>query len=169
MPPARPLFPAQRFGSWLHEMQVFCVCFTDLCGCHPSSQCIGGRHCLCSTGPSAQGSPACLLLRRRCPMSFAKFLQLSHGCRLTCRAETHVCITQVQKQFNTLAPEDRPALLSSLEACLQVASQRCTRAISPLAVALAALVVQWPAWEGSLQQIGESLSSSTGDLTRTVL
>lgn len=88
---------------------------------------------------------------------------------MTCNAKTHVRITQVQKQFNTLAPEDRPALLSSLEACLQVASQRCTRAISPLAVALAGLIVQWPAWEGSLQQIGEALSSSTGDLTHIVL
>ena len=62
--------------------------------------------------------------------------------------------SQVQKQFNTLPAEDRLALLGSLQVCLQQVTQRCTPAISPLAVALAAMVVQWQAWEGSLQQIG---------------
>ena len=65
---------------------------------------------------------------------------------------------QVQKQFNTLPGEDRPALLGSLQVCLQQVTQRCTPAVSPLAVALAALVVQWRAWEGSLQEIGAPLS-----------
>ena len=62
--------------------------------------------------------------------------------------------SQVQKQLNTLPAEDRAVLLGSLQACLRRVAQQCTPAISPLAVALAALVVQWPAWEGSLQQIG---------------
>ena len=64
-------------------------------------------------------------------------------------------MSQVQKHFKTLPGEDRPALLGSLLACLQRVAQQCTPAISPLAVALAALIVQWPAWDGSLQQIGE--------------
>jgi len=65
---------------------------------------------------------------------------------------------QVQKQFNTLATEDRPALFSSLQICLQIVIQRCTPAISPLAVALAALIVQWPGWDGNLQQMGAFLN-----------
>ena len=69
--------------------------------------------------------------------------------------------TQVQKQFNSLPKEDRPALLASLQACLQRVTQRCTLAISPLAVALAALIVQSPAWTGSLQQIGAGLTPAT--------
>ncbi len=69
-------------------------------------------------------------------------------------------MSQVQKQFKTLPVEDRPALLGSLQACLQRVAQQCTPAISPLAVALAALIVQWPAWNGSLQQIGAALAQA---------
>lgn len=63
-------------------------------------------------------------------------------------------VSQVQKQLNTLPAEDRPLLLGSLQACLRRAAQQCTPAVSPLAVALAALIVQWPSWEGNLSQIG---------------
>ena len=63
-------------------------------------------------------------------------------------------VLQVQKQFNSLPQGDRPAMFQSLEACLHMASQRCTAAVSPLAVALAAAIVQWPEWDGSLEEIG---------------
>ncbi|CAK0735276.1 hypothetical protein CVIRNUC_000554 [Coccomyxa viridis] len=68
-------------------------------------------------------------------------------------------LRKVQKQFNSLPKGDRPALFASLEACLHIASQRCAAAVSPLAVALAAAIVQWPEWDGSLEQIGSRLSA----------
>lgn len=89
-----PLSLHRDLGLGFMTCNFFCVCFTDLCGCHPSSQCIGGRHCFCSTGHSAQGSPACLLLRCRCPIFFChvssaiSWLQNDLQCKNPCAHHT---------------------------------------------------------------------------------
>ena len=61
---------------------------------------------------------------------------------------------QVQRQLRTLPETDLPALLDKLVACMRGAAQGFPAAVTPLAVALSALVVQWQDWDGGPQTLG---------------
>ena len=64
---------------------------------------------------------------------------------------------QVQRQLPTLPESGLPALLGKLVDCIRAAVATTPAAVSPLAVSLAALVVQWQDCEGALHTLGEEL------------
>ena len=67
----------------------------------------------------------------------------------------HTCTCmQVQRQLPSLPEDGLPALLNRLVECIQLATQRFPAAVSPLAVAMAALVVQWQDSDGALHALG---------------
>ena len=61
---------------------------------------------------------------------------------------------QVQRQLASLPGGGLPALLDRLVDCIRVATQHFPAAIAPLALATAALVVQWQDSEGALHALG---------------
>jgi hypothetical protein len=64
------------------------------------------------------------------------------------------CDMQVQRQLPTLPEGGLPALLGKVVDCMRAAAARTLAAVPPLAVCLAALVVQWQDCEGALHTLG---------------